>query len=651
MEAESQKKAFAEAEKRRSIIKSICSGADAFNIPLEVVQEWTDGFHENNFIGEGGFGKVYQGRFLDEDNSKAVFVAVKKLKIVTLQGQLLEDFKKDAIACLQREIKVLNAFKHPNIIQLRGYTRPAQMSQQLDICLVYELASEGGLQTHLKDDVKASKLTWWKRIRILKETATALSYMHRHTQTPAFHRDIKSANIALTHSLQAKLIDCGLAKYAPEETEESKQGHSSFTRTGQRFGTPGYMCSWYNTTGEYDSKAEIYSFGIVIMEILCGKLQGSQHANAEFLISDADDIELDDNSDVDQRAGEWPDQVVKELKELAQKCVAKHKKRMGDILVVVRKLREIESMFVSEQLLMQDKSECELKQMQQLVEEMKGFQVAKQSEASRKQELDRRTCNICFDDECTASQGVDCPVKGKEHFICKGCFQEQMQSQLELSSRMAFLGKQCKIVCSQCPESNRIHSAYTDHDLVTFGGNALWMQYKQAIVEQEANKIRQQMKREFDGKVDELRKEVARKGMDMMAQQVAHHRLHITDQFLNMHCPNKQCNHALFMSEDTYDFIHDCFCIDCVHCNGKFCGWCACSLPRDNMQAHAHVKDCHKSLNKGDYYGTAAQMKKINADRARDEIKKYLLTVDAKIRDAVKKAIEKDCRDIGIESL
>jgi hypothetical protein len=70
------------------------------------------------------------------------------------------------------------------------------------------------------------------------------------------------------------------------------------------------------------------------------------------------------------------------------------------------------------------------------------------------------------------------------------------------------------------------------------------------------------------------------------------------------------------------------------------------------MQSHAHVKDCHKSLNKGDYYGTAAQMKKINADRARDEIKRYLLTVDdAKIRDAVKKAIEKDCRDIGIESL
>ena len=69
------------------------------------------------------------------------------------------------------------------------------------------------------------------------------------------------------------------------------------------------------------------------------------------------------------------------------------------------------------------------------------------------------------------------------------------------------------------------------------------------------------------------------------------------------------------------------------------------------MQAHAHVKDCHKSLNKGEYHGTAAQMKKINADRARDEIKRYLLTVDAKIRDAVKKAIEKDCRDIGIESL
>ena len=128
---------------------------------------------------------------------------------------------RDPLSVAKKEVLVLSDFKHPNIIRLLGYCIYSSDAQATvsPICLVYELAANQDLAVNLRNDGRSSRLTWALRLRIALEVASALSYLHsRWKDRPAFHRDVKSANIALTASLEAKLIDCGLAKYIPKDS-------------------------------------------------------------------------------------------------------------------------------------------------------------------------------------------------------------------------------------------------------------------------------------------------------------------------------------------------------------------------------------------------------------------------------------------------
>ena len=131
-------------------------------------------------------------------------------------------------------MSVLTDFRHPNIIRLLAYSFPPSLAgiARSPICLVYELAANGGLNTNLRVDARASLLTWPVRVRIALEVSSALNYLHSRVQgRPAFHRDVKSANVVLTESLEAKLIDCGLAKYIPTDVVVGVQ---SLTKTGSK---------------------------------------------------------------------------------------------------------------------------------------------------------------------------------------------------------------------------------------------------------------------------------------------------------------------------------------------------------------------------------------------------------------------------------
>ena len=126
---------------------------------------------------------------------------------------------------------MLSDFRHPNIIRLLAYSIPPSIAKisRSPICLVYELAARGGLNTNLRIDARASFLIWPVRVRIALEISSALNYLHSRVQgRPAYHRDVKSANIVLTESLEATLIDCGLAKYLPVDGDPH-----SMTKTGK----------------------------------------------------------------------------------------------------------------------------------------------------------------------------------------------------------------------------------------------------------------------------------------------------------------------------------------------------------------------------------------------------------------------------------
>ena len=113
------------------------------------------------------------------------------------------------LASFRREIHVLSRFRHPNIVRLIGFSEPC-LERREPPCLVYELLALGSLSSQLRDAGRAALLPWQTRLDILLQISTAINYLHCHNPGyPAYHRDIKADNIALSADYTAKLIDCG----------------------------------------------------------------------------------------------------------------------------------------------------------------------------------------------------------------------------------------------------------------------------------------------------------------------------------------------------------------------------------------------------------------------------------------------------------
>ncbi|GAA0172592.1 hypothetical protein LIER_26390 [Lithospermum erythrorhizon] len=205
----------------------------------------TNNFSEEALIGEGGFGLVYKGVL----ESTGLIVALKKLKESGLQGE--KEF--------EVEVLMLSRLRHPNLVILIGYC--AEGDERI---LVYEYIPFGSLEYHLYDRTPDMEpLDWNTRVMIAIGAAKGLSYLHNETP-PVIYRDMKSANILLDHNFQPKLSDFGLAKFGP--TEENKL-HVS-TRV---MGTYGYCAPEYASTGKLTLKSDIFSFGIVLFEIISGR--------------------------------------------------------------------------------------------------------------------------------------------------------------------------------------------------------------------------------------------------------------------------------------------------------------------------------------------------------------------------------------------
>ncbi len=223
---------------------------------------------------------------------------------------------------VKREINLLTSFHHPNIIKLLGYSIPEMVTLKTKsevaaltngVYLVYELSSHGSLDKLLSDDTLAGKLTWRRRMMVALHLASAISYLHSHNKdTPALHRDIKSANVCLDgETYTTKLIDCGLSKYH----QSSDKIHVSKTDGAICVGTPAY------TDIDYPSSilSDMFSYGIVVLELLTGKLQ---------LVSDVEikgkkqkvNFKLDKfqtSVPVDPRTGDWLPECASRLREIA----------------------------------------------------------------------------------------------------------------------------------------------------------------------------------------------------------------------------------------------------------------------------------------------------------------------------------------------
>ncbi|XP_021752716.1 probable serine/threonine-protein kinase At1g01540 [Chenopodium quinoa] len=210
---------------------------------LRELEDATNRFSDQNVIGEGGYGIVYYGVL--DDNTQ---IAVKNL--LNNKGQAEKEFKV--------EVEAIGRVRHKCLVKLLGYC--AEGEQRM---LVYEYVNNGNLEQWLHGDVgPCSPLTWESRMNIILGTAKGLTYLHEGLEPKVVHRDIKSSNILLDKQWNAKVSDFGLAKLLGSD-------HSYVTT--RVMGTFGYVAPEYASTGMLNERNDVYSFGILIMEIISGR--------------------------------------------------------------------------------------------------------------------------------------------------------------------------------------------------------------------------------------------------------------------------------------------------------------------------------------------------------------------------------------------
>ncbi|KAK1375422.1 putative LRR receptor-like serine/threonine-protein kinase [Heracleum sosnowskyi] len=222
---------------------------------LRHIKAATSNFDHANKVGEGGFGPVYKGTLSDGQE-----IAVKQLSSKSKQGN------REFI----NEIGMISALQHPNLVKLYGCCIEGNQ-----LLLIYEYLENNSLARALFGRAEQRlNLDWMTRKKILLQIARGLTYLHEESRLKIVHRDIKATNVLLDKDLNAKISDFGLAKLDEEENT-----HIS-TRIA---GTIGYMAPEYAMRGYLTDKADVYSFGIVALEIVSGRSNTNYMPKEEFV--------------------------------------------------------------------------------------------------------------------------------------------------------------------------------------------------------------------------------------------------------------------------------------------------------------------------------------------------------------------------------
>ncbi|XP_073001070.1 uncharacterized protein [Typha latifolia] len=208
---------------------------------------------ESNVIGMGGTGVVYKA----EMPRHHAVVAVKKLWRGGVGGEGATISDGEDGGELVREIRMLGRLRHRNVVRMLGY-----VSNDVDTMILYEYMANGSLweALHGSRDVRVL-VDWVGRYNVAAGVAQGLAYLHHDCHPPVIHRDVKSSNVLLDASLDARIADFGLARVMVEKNETVSAVAGSY----------GYIAPEYGYTLKVDEKSDIYSFGVVLMELLIGK--------------------------------------------------------------------------------------------------------------------------------------------------------------------------------------------------------------------------------------------------------------------------------------------------------------------------------------------------------------------------------------------
>ncbi|KAK2644253.1 hypothetical protein Ddye_019448 [Dipteronia dyeriana] len=203
----------------------------------------TNNFNLTNKLGQGGFGPVYKGVLQDGQE-----IAVKRLSKASGQG--LEEF--------MNEVMVISKLQHRNLVRLLGCC-----VEREEKMLIYEYMPNKSLDAFIFDPLKQELLDWSKRFNIIEGISRGLMYLHRDSRLRIIHRDLKSSNILLNEELNPKISDFGMARIFG--------GNQDQANTRRVVGTYGYISPEYAMGGQFSEKSDVFSFGVLLLEIVSGK--------------------------------------------------------------------------------------------------------------------------------------------------------------------------------------------------------------------------------------------------------------------------------------------------------------------------------------------------------------------------------------------
>uniref|UniRef100_A0A0R0EMG6 Uncharacterized protein n=2 Tax=Glycine max TaxID=3847 RepID=A0A0R0EMG6_SOYBN len=233
--------------------------AESLQFNFNTIQVATEDFSDSNKLGQGGFGAVYRGRL-----SNGQMIAVKRLSRDSGQGDT--EFK--------NEVLLVAKLQHRNLVRLLGFC--LEGNERL---LVYEYVPNKSLDYFIFDPNMKAQLDWESRYKIIRGITRGLLYLHEDSRLRVIHRDLKASNILLDEEMHPKIADFGMARLFLVD-----QTHANTTRI---VGTCGYMAPEYAMHGQFSVKSDVFSFGVLVLEILSGqKNSGIHHGeNVEDLLS------------------------------------------------------------------------------------------------------------------------------------------------------------------------------------------------------------------------------------------------------------------------------------------------------------------------------------------------------------------------------
>ncbi|KAJ9176939.1 hypothetical protein P3X46_012199 [Hevea brasiliensis] len=292
----------------------------------------TNHFSNNNLLGEGGFGMVYKGSLGNNG-----IVAIKKLKYL---GEELRTSE------FEEEIKTISRIYYRHLVKLIGYC-----NEGINRLLVYELAPNKSLRFHLQRNIRKT-MNWSTRVRIAMGVAKGLAYLHEWCQPKIIHGNIKVDNILLTNSFEPKISDYGFAK----ENEELSNSYIPIIYNSK--GSLGYLAPEYINSRKLTDKCDVFSFGIILLELITGKRaiknEGIFHNRLSILAVPLlkralDKGDYNDIIDAELQNKDNKDEIIRMIY-CAASCVYKpadYRPRMSQIVKVLQGNAPVESIWLS----------------------------------------------------------------------------------------------------------------------------------------------------------------------------------------------------------------------------------------------------------------------------------------------------------------